>query len=320
MLIELKWLAAANNQGSRTEIWRSSEPFTEIDTAELIATVEPGVTTYADSDVIQGNKYYYRFRNVIGTLKSPLSKQFEFEANQYTGPGPTRTKFGDEHFGYYGVFPDDPLVVPTINHIRLMFGLPLASSEIDKAPLHKFAVGGTVRGIHTAPLALGSEVSSTNPWIKRMLDGGVAEIQMGLHKWAIVIPSAEHAHNPEHDVQHFPGELRSMLGVVTEMYSRIEDAETGNTTGDRLIRSTGQVEFYNPLLERFPGKEVKWIISTDWVDDKALVINWTTAEGPPPLRPKELHIETVDYSQSDNWNKTLIWPVLVYTGLTGPTA
>lgn len=318
MLIELKWLDAPNNHRSYTEIWRSSDPFGDTTMATLIATLDPGISTYADVDVTQGNKYYYRFRKVIGDLKSSLSKQFEFEANQYTGPGPTRTVFGDEHFGYYGLFPVDPEVTPTINKLRELFGLTLVNSEVNSAPMHKFAVGGTVRGIHTVPLALGNEISIDNPLLQKLMDGESIEVELGLHRWRVILPSAEHAHNTEHDIQHFPGELRSMLGVVSEMYSRVEDAETGNTTGDRLTLESGRVLFYDPLIERYPSMDIKWITSSDWDNQTAVSINWTGPDGPPPLRPKELHVETVDYTTSGNWDKTLVWPVVVYTGLIGP--
>jgi len=319
MLIELKWLDGNNSRNHRTEIWRSLTPFTDTTEAELITTTQPGEDTYADADVIQGNKYYYRFRNILGTLKSPLSKQFEFEANQYTGPGPQKLIFGDEHFGYYGPLPLDADVVPTVNQIRELFSLSPVSNELNSALMYKFSVGGSVRGIHTVPMAIGSEIAIDNPMLVSLFEGGVVNITLGLHTWSLILPSTGHATNPSHTVEHFPGELRSMLGVVSEMYSRVEDATTGNNTGRRLLPDTGQVQFYTPLEERYPETTVQWIVSSDWTESTATVINWTTKSGPPPARPSELHTEEVDYSVPGNWEKTLIWPVVVYTGLTGPT-
>lgn len=318
MLIILKWLVAPGSEKNSTQIWRSDKPFDDVSDATLIATVGPGLDTYSDADVIQNQKYYYRLRNIRNGSRSTLSKLFEFEASPYTGPGPARTKFGDEHFGYYGQFPDDQDGIPTLNYVRAIFGLSNLDEDLNKSALHKFAIGGTVRGIFTAPLALGTEIDRSNPVLADLLKGNSISFSMGLHSWSIIIPSAL-SDDSTVPIKHFPGEVRSMLGVISEMYSRVEDAKTGNSTGDRLIPKTGQVKFYEPLILRYPDVDVKWIISSDWTNQQATAINWTTADGPPPLAPKEMHITTVDYSVNVNWESTLIWPVLVYTGLKGPT-
>lgn len=317
MLIELKWLDSNTSQNHRTEIYRSLNPFSDITEATLIATTDKGVTTYADADVVLDVTYYYRLRVIQDGYKSPLSKLFEFKANQYTGPGPTRTVFGDEHFGYYGQFPLDPAIVPTINQVRTALGLgPLPDGDSNVAT-HKFAIGGRVRGIHSAPVAIGSEISRTNALLQPLLVGGSTKITLGLHTWEIIIPSTATVFNPNHVIEHFPGELRSMLGVVTDLYSRVEDALTGNRTGNRLLVSQGQVSFYSILEDRFP-EGAQWIATSDWEGTTGTVINWTGQFGPPPLPYGELHFEPVDYTVPGNWEKTIIWPVLVYTGLTGP--
>lgn len=319
MLIELRWLDGNKSKKHSTEIWRATAPFTDTVDAELIATTAPGVTTYADTAVIQGQKYYYRFRNIFGGLKSPMSKLFEFEANQYTGPGPQRTTFGDEHFGYYGVFPEDPTIVPTINQVREAFGLePVLGTGVN-TQVHKFAIGGTIRGLHSTPLARGNEISLSNPLLKPLLEGGYTTITLGLHTWAVILPSTGHSQNVEPTVQHFPGELRSMLGVISDMYSRVEDATTGNNTGNRLLPATGQISFFDTLSNRWTFEEIKWIVSSDWEGNVATVINWTSPFPVAPEQPMELHVEEVDYSFPTNWQKTIIWPVLIYTGLVGPT-
>lgn len=319
MLIELKWLPGKGNPNCRTEIWRADKEFSVTDEAVLIATVDVGVTNYADADVVQGNVYFYRLRTVLGDLKNPLSKQFAFEANQYTGPGPQRTVFGDEHFGYYGKFPSDPTIVPNLNQVRKALGLVEVDEVDDPAVLHKFAIGGRIRGILTVPVSSGMEIARINPLLAPLLDGGYIPITLGLHTWAIILPSVGRSQNPNPAIEHFPGELRSMLGVVTDMYSRIEDATTGNSTGNRLLPGTGQVSFFDAIEERF-GQDIKWIASSDQLENNvSTVIDWTDRDPVAPLRPKELHIVDVDYTDDTNWYSTVIWPVIIYTGLVGPT-
>lgn len=319
MLIELKWLNSGNSKAHSTEIYRSDVPFVDIADAALIATVAPGIDTYADTDVVYKNVYYYRFRNIKGNSKSSVSKMFEFHATQYNGPGPQRTIFGDEHFGYYGVFPEDSNAVPTLNQVRAALNLPPLPEAESKAVLHKFAIGGRVRGIHTAPLTSGMEISRDDPLLKSLLDGEYISLTLGLHTWAIILPSVGHSQNTNPSIEHFPGELRSMLGVVTDMYSRVEDAVTGNNTGNRLLPTTGQVSFFDTINSRF-DIGMKWIASSDQLENNiSTSIDWTQANGPPPLAPKELRIEDVDYSDINNWYDTIIWPVIIYTGLVGPT-
>jgi len=318
MLIELKWLSGPGDSG-KTEIWRADAHFVDVTEAKLIATVDKGVTTYIDADVDQGQVYFYRFRSALGDLRGPLSKEFEFEANQFTGPGPQRITFGDEHFGYYGEFPSDPTIVPSLNQVRAVLGLAPIDEGENPAILHKFAIGGRIRGIHTAPLASGEEIARDNPLLTPLLEGGFATITLGLHRWAVILPSVGHSQSTEPTIEHFPGELRSMLGVVTDMYSRVEDATTGNNTGNRLLPATGQVSFFDQIDSRF-GIGMRWIASSDQLaNNVSTVIDWTQANGPPPLRPKELHIEDVDYNDINEWYTTIIWPVIIYTGLVGPT-
>lgn len=318
MLIELKWLDQNTGNGQRkTEIYRSTAPFNVIDDAVKIATVDKGINTYLDTDVVQGQIYYYRFRIVSSSSVSPLSRQFTFDANPYTGPGRSATIFGDENFGYYGPYPQDGAAVPSLNDIREKLGLARLADDLDSYP-HKFAIGGSVRGTYGQPVALGTELSRTDPIMTSLLAGEPMHFSMGLHDWAIVIPSAEHASNPEHSVEHFPGELRSMLGVITDLYARVEDANTGNSTGGKVSVYSGQIPFYDVLANRYPDEPIKWMVSCDWTGDSAIAVNWTQPDGPPPARPKELHIELVDYTDPVNWDQTLIWPVLIYTGLTGP--
>lgn len=318
MLIELKWLDNNKTKNYKTEIYRSDTPFDSISDATLLATVEANIGSYADKDVIQGNMYYYRFRNIRGNTVSALSNLFEFEADQYNGPGPQRLNFGDEHFGYYGTFPEDPNIVPTLNQVRDALGLvPLLGDEAN-AVLHKFAIGGTVRGIHSAPLTYGFELGRDNPLLLPLLNGGFLTITLGLHTWAVILPSVGHSQNANPSIVHFPGELRSMLGVITDMYSRVEAAVTGNNTGNRLLSDTGRISFFDVIDGRFEIG-MKWIASSDQLDNNfSTSIDWTQANGPPPLAPKELHIEDVDYNNIDNWYDTIIWPVIIYTGLVGP--
>lgn len=316
MLIELKWLDPNKTKTHRTEIFRSSVPFTVPEQATLIATVESGINTYLDTDVEQNAKYYYRLRLVSSQGKSPISRLFTFEARPYCGPGSYTLQFGDEHFGYYGTFPDYRDSVPSLNYIRNILGLPDVDESFNCYP-HKFAIGGSIRGTFGYPVAAGSELDISNHNVQTLIAGNPIRFTMGLHEWALIFPSVVHSSNANHEIEHYPGELRSMLGVITELYSKVEDITTGNSTGNRLLPDNGQVKFYVPLAERYPDQQMQWIVSSDWDENKSTSITWT---GENAIPPAELSIEEVDYSLNANWSKTLIWPVLVYTSLTGPIA
>lgn len=317
MLIQLKWLSNNGNKSHSTLIYRSTAPFGNINEAELLATVEPGIDTYLDTDVIQGRAYYYMFVLKKGSRTSNPSKLFRFDATPYTGPGASTLTFGDEKFGYYQPFPAIPAAVPTLNYIRGLLGLHPAAEAYNGYP-HKFAIGGTVRGIYSYPIAAGSEISLDDPNIQLLLSGEPIRFTLGLHEWAIVLPTPDSLQAKASTVPRFPGELRSMLGVVSELYARVEDAETGNVTGTRLAANNGRINFYQPLVQRYPGQTFNWMVTSEWDDLTCTAVYWTPEVTAYPNRPKELHIEPVDYSIPTNWEKTLIWPILVYTGLTGP--
>ncbi|MBW6071098.1 hypothetical protein [Pseudomonas aeruginosa] len=319
MIIELKWLDPNKTKYHSTEIYRADYEFDNIEDAELIATVGPGITSYQDTTVEHKKTYYYRFRLIYGSQKFEASDMFTFTAIPYTGPGPAIFQFGDERFGYFGKFPMDLPSLPSFNMVREAFSLgPITGNYLEVAELHKFAIGGTVRGTFPYPLAIGSELPRDSEIMQTLINGGAIPLTIGLHDWKIIIPSAEHHNNPNHNVQHFPGELRSMMAVITEMYARVEDAETGNKTGGRLTLNSGLNMFYDPLSARFPDTEIKYIISSDWTDNECTAINWTSRDAVYPLRAKELHTEVVNVATDDVWNKMLIWPILVYTGLTKP--
>lgn len=320
MRIDLRWLDPNKTKRHKTEIYRSTHPFEDIDDAELIATVEPGITGYSDSNVIYTHLYYYRVRFVQQGKKPCLSETYEFRASPYTGPGPSSLAFGDEHFGYFGPIPTNVLAVPTLNQIRAVFGLPTSIiPELENAPLYKFAIGGSVRCTYQYPVTAGNELMGTNPIMEKLLAGEAHMLDYGLHRWAMIIPSSTHKDDPLESSQRFPGELRSMLGVITEMYARVEDAEYGNITGGHITKDQGQAEFFKPLIERYPEQPFKYIMSSDWLNAKECdVINWTQPNTTYPVRPKELHMEVVDFSINENWRSTLIWPVLIYIGLIGP--
>lgn len=319
MIIELKWLDGNKSKTHMTQIYRSTSPFDDDTDSTLIATVSGDTSSYADMNLEQGVMYYYRFRNVSGSRMSTFSKLFSFVAEQFNGPGPSKLEFGDEHFGYYGQFPNDPDVCPTINDLRILFGLDEIDLTDNEPAFHKFAIGGSIRGAYTTPVALGSEIPEANEALKTILTGGNLIVNKGLHSWAIIVPSTEYHEDPSHPVVHHPGELRSMLGVVTNMYSQVEEVRTGNRTGNRITSAMGRVHFYGQLRLRFPAEIVTWIISSDWDLDAALAVAWTTETGPPPNKaPCEFFIERVEYSDKTRWDHTVVWPVIIYLGLAGP--
>ncbi|USL86578.1 hypothetical protein CDGHABPJ_00115 [Pseudomonas phage OMKO1] len=51
MIIELKWLDPNKTKYHSTEIYRADYEFDNIEDAELIATVGPGITSYQDTTV-----------------------------------------------------------------------------------------------------------------------------------------------------------------------------------------------------------------------------------------------------------------------------
>lgn len=319
MIIELKWLDGNKSSNHMTQIYRAEMPFDDESEATLIATVESGVDTYADMNLKQGVMYYYRFRNIRGNSMSEFSKLFVFEAEQFNGPGPSKLVFGDEHFGYYGKFPVNPDICPTINDLRTLFGLPEIDLTGNEPTFHKFAVGGSIRGAYTTPVALGSEIPEANDALKTILTGGNLVINKGLHSWALIVPSTEYHIDPDHPIEHHPGELRAMLGAITEMYAQVEEVRTGNRTGNRISEAAGRISFYNQLKLRFPTETVRWIISSDWDLDAALAVAWTGATDYPVAKgPSEFYVERVEYADKTRWDHTVVWPVIIYLGLSGP--
>lgn len=318
MVIELKWSDENTSKKHSTEIYRSNVVFQDIDEAIKIAVVGPGVTTYIDADVIQGMTYYYKFRNILGKSKSPVSRVFEFKAGRYTGPGPSTIDFGDENFGYYGSIPTDTASVPSIDDARAMLGLGPIQHTLSSTNLHKFAVGGTIRTTFQYPVSAGFELPRDNPALATLLSGSSIHITKGIHSWAMILPSANLINTGPPDTIKYPGELRSMLGVITDLYSRVEDAQYGNQTGHKLTESSGGINFYTALDDMYYGFELSYLATIDWLStSQCNVIYWTPAQTLYPLRPKELHIKEVDYSIHGEWDLTLIWPVFIYLGLAG---
>ncbi len=319
MRIDLKWLDPNKGRGHSTQIYRSTNPFDSLDDATLIATVGPGITTYEDADVIYRGVYYYRLNFVYLNQRPATSKLYEFRAMSYTGPGTTTLTFGDENFGYYGTIDPSLATSPTINDIRQVFGLnPLTTMPADER-LYKFTIGGSVRATYQYPIANGADIPRDNLIFQKLISGEPHYLEYGLHQWAMIIPSADHVDNSQSEYRRYPGELRSMLGVITDLYTRIEDVQFGNRTGDCLGAKGGSVEFYDYLTERFPTQDIKYIASSDWTsEDVCNVISWTPKTTTYPVRPRELHVESVDFTDPSEWNKVLFWPVLVYVGLVGP--
>jgi hypothetical protein len=319
MRIDLKWLDPNKKSYHKTEVYRSEFKFDDISVAELIATVEPGINEYQDATVEYGKVYYYRLRFIDPPRRPKESATYEFKASAYTGPGAATLMFGDENFGYYGVIDSAFTASPTVSDIRAVFGLPPEPSLLNVLDLHKFSIGGSVRCTYQYPIASGEDIPRDHPILQSLMQGEPHILEYGLHRWAIIVPSADHFDDSRLESRRFPGELRSMLGVITELYTRVEDVQYGNQTGDCLSVDSGSVSFYEHLRTRFTGKDIKYIVSSDWVNaNQCNVIDWTPEFTTYPVHPKELHTALVDFTDPAEWNKVLFWPVLVYLGLVGP--
>lgn len=319
MRIDLKWLDKNKLGRHSTEVYRSQVPFADISDATLLATVPPGITEYSDADVVYRRTYYYRLRFVDPPRRPALSELFEFRASSYTGPGATAIIFGDDNFGYFGKISPQLHSSPTIPDVQALFGITPSENFLAEMDLHKFAIGGSVRCMFQYPIGTGKQIPRDHPIMANLISGGAHYLEYGLHRWAMILPSANHVPSNEGETKRFPGELRSMLGVTTNMYTRIEDVQYGNQTGDRLNANSGIVDFPGSLEALYPGQDLKYIISTDWYEpNKCEVVNWTPSQTVYPVRPNELHVLDVDFTDPTEWDKVLLWPVFVYLGLIGP--
>lgn len=317
MKIDLRWTDSNTRGNYRTEIYKATEPFYLIEEATLLASVPKGVTSYLDNDVVQNMIYYYRFRLVNGITYSPLSALFEFEASPYNGPGPKNIAFGDESFGYYGEFPRDDTVVPSIYTVREMLGLTSTQTTLNVYP-HKFTIGGGIRGCYGYPIASGSEIPFDNDLIQQLFSGEQLTLALGIHKWRLMFTVTEKTVSADESLTFHPYELSSMIGVLTELYASNEHEQTGNVTGNQLTTQTGMLEFFTPLSIRWPTitpDRITTVLSP--TDNRA--ITWTAKIVDAPLSPAELTNTgpVFDYTVGDNWKNTLIWPILIYDGLVG---
>ncbi|AEH03660.1 virion structural protein [Pseudomonas phage PhiPA3] len=98
--IHLKWVNP-NGAGVTVNLYRSTSNIDRSNPGTPYVTFTNGETTYDDTNVTFGLKYYYMWESVKGTDVSK-SKVFSFDALPFTGPGPQKLLFGNVNYGYYG--------------------------------------------------------------------------------------------------------------------------------------------------------------------------------------------------------------------------
>jgi len=139
MKISLNWKNRTPGADG-TRIFRAQEPFDAASLPGVLDTVAGGVSTYDDSAVVSGERYYYRTQVFKGE-NTALSSQLEAWALPRTGPGPQQLMDGDLEVGFFG----EVAATDFINGATLQsrFALPGALRNSD-TNWFKFAYKGKI--------------------------------------------------------------------------------------------------------------------------------------------------------------------------------
>lgn len=140
MAIVLNWVSR-NAGEDGTKIYRSESPIDPADLPEPIAVVDPGVTTYEDSDVESLKTYYYRF-GVFRGDDLALSEEHVVKNIYYSGPGPQELVTGDFENGYFGELPSSQFFTGT--ELARLVGLTAGTGLNPGTSWHKVANDGKI--------------------------------------------------------------------------------------------------------------------------------------------------------------------------------
>jgi hypothetical protein len=151
MLIKLKWLN--NNDASAVvQVFRSTAVIDTANPGAPLVTLPGNATSYDDTAVVAGTKYYYACSVSKGVKKlwTPV-KTFVNESRR--GPGSSRIIYGDERLGYMGKVDQTDFL-----DVCKVLGLSAALSGVYRFTWHKFIRKGKVIYIADRPM----NESSTN--------------------------------------------------------------------------------------------------------------------------------------------------------------
>lgn len=104
MSIVLK-LINGNSADSQIKIYRSTSPIDENALPEPIAVLPGNATVYQETDYLFYDvNYYYRIQVISASGESEIYPNTVHRLGIDVGPGPKELVFGDETFGFFGVF------------------------------------------------------------------------------------------------------------------------------------------------------------------------------------------------------------------------
>lgn len=164
MYIDLQW-ENINTVPVTVKIYRSLTPMDRAALGTPIATLSAQETTYRDSDVTRGTKYYYMFETISSTDRV-VSNNKEIVAVPRRGAGSNVLLVGDFDYGYFG-----PIVASQFINVlelreRLSFTAGVTSAAQQAPRWHKYARNGKVLFVPEYSIA------STLSW-KQLYDAGL---------------------------------------------------------------------------------------------------------------------------------------------------
>lgn len=314
MFIKLQWNNPNKGIDVTTFIYRSVNPFgVDMVGAERIASVPPGVTEYIDNTVLIDKQYYYRLVFNKPGYNSAISDIFRFTCNRYGGDRKGELLYGTDEFGLRTRYNDEEFT-PNVNDVRHVFGLGPIEEQMTITYFYEFVVNNKLRYALTLPIASGKEIPIDNEIIQTLKNGGEYTFNKGLHSWSMVLPKT--LQGTVTTAVSYPGELTSILSVVTDVYAPIRMGVVNNTLGNRVSFNDGLTIFYAQLSRLYPSENIENILTVDWDNTDCTVISWTPEEPVGDIKPKEFINKKITLTAGPSWDSTLIWPIFTYNGLS----
>jgi hypothetical protein len=152
MQLELKW----NNLNAvpvTVNIYRGNTPVNRDALGTPVATLSSGETSWVDTNVTRGARYYYVFETISANDRT-VSKNHEAYALPYSGPGPKQLAYGNYELGYFGTVLASDFF--TADQVSGKVGLTTGTLNTNPNPIwHKFARKGRVLFIPETHLRTG---------------------------------------------------------------------------------------------------------------------------------------------------------------------
>lgn len=243
MDILVKW-NNPNPDYEGTRIYRSDEPLYDTsDMGAAITTTDTGVTQYLDTDLVEGQNYYYRFETFRGD-DAIISDMLTVKAVRYTGPGPQELVFGDAELGFYGEVEDYDLFtteqllaqLPTFDGDMVRTASPI-TAWLKFAYLGKILfisknvrkIKGNWKSLYDAGLVFGVDGFGTElvtPGVNQMVT-----LRLGGDDFSVSIPSAAPNYNAT-KTTYAPSHIDDL---ILRVVNHIDD----NQIGENIAELTG---------------------------------------------------------------------------------